>query len=88
MQMARHTICFLLIAALSGCSGMTKEGRQQHAYEKYVRNSSQMRYKRAQKFRMAKTDVPLRQVPSEPKINATVSEAPEAATASDAPSDQ
>ena len=86
MQTARLTICFLLIVTLSGCSMMTKEGRQQHAYEKYVRNSSKMRYKRALKFHMAKTDIPLRQAPSEPKVNTTVSESPEAAPTSDAPS--
>jgi len=88
MRIARQTICFLLVAALSGCSMMTKEGRQQHAYEKYVRNSSKMRYKRALKFHMAKTDIPLRQAPSEPKVNTTVSASPEAAPTSDAPSEQ
>jgi uncharacterized lipoprotein len=88
MQTARLTICFLLIVTLSGCSMMTKEGRQQHAYEKYVRNSSKMRYKRALKFHMAKTDIPLRQAPSEPKVNTTVSASPEAVPASDAPSEQ
>ena len=88
MQTARLTICFLLIVTLSGCSMMTKEGRQQHAYEKYVRNSSKMRYKRALKFHMAKTDIPLRQAPSEPKVNTTVSASPEAVSTSDAPSEQ
>jgi uncharacterized lipoprotein len=88
MQTARLTICFLLIVTLSGCSMMTKEGRQQHAYEKYVRNSSKMRYKRALKFHMAKTDIPLRQAPSEPKVNTTVSASPEAVPTSDAPSEQ
>ncbi len=67
---------------------MTKEGRQQHAYEKYVRNSSKMRYKRAQKFHMSKTDIPLRQAPSEPNINTTASASPEAVPTSDAPSEQ
>ncbi|MEP6685373.1 MAG: hypothetical protein ABJB22_01240, partial [Verrucomicrobiota bacterium] len=64
--MARRTLCFLLLAALSSCSMLTKEGRQQRSYEKYVRKSSNTRAKRAVKFRMSKTDMRLRQPPSEP----------------------
>jgi uncharacterized lipoprotein len=89
MYMAGRIICFLLLTALSGCSMLTKEGRQQRSYEKYVRKSSYTRYKKAVKFRMSKTDMPIRQVPSERTTNTTVSEGPQSVTTgSDAPSGQ
>ena len=86
--MARRTICFLLLAALSSCSMLTKEGRQQRSYEKYVRKSSYTRAKRATKFRMSKSDMPRRQTPSEPTIDTSVSESPQSVPASDAPPNQ
>ncbi len=89
MYMSKLALCFLLLAALSGCSMLTKEGRQQRSYEHYVRKSSSTRVKQAVKFRMSKSDMPLRQVPSEPKITTNVSEGPQSVTSgNDAVSDQ
>jgi len=86
--MAGRIICFLLLTALGGCSMLTKEGRQQHSYEKYVRKSSYTRTKRAAKFRMSKTDMPLRQTPSEPRTETGVSESPQSVPTDDAPQNQ
>ncbi len=55
----------VLVVALTGCS-FSKEGRQQRAYQKYVRKSSAMRQKQRSKFRSDKPQMPVSPMPSEP----------------------
>ena len=49
---------------LSGCSSFSKTGRQQRAYEKYVRKSSVTRVKQSKKFHSDKPQMP--STPMEP----------------------
>jgi hypothetical protein len=65
----------LLIAAtlFSSCSIFTQSGRQQRAYERYVRKSSLARVQQQKRLRPIKTSVPVIE-PSEP----TESSGPEA----------
>lgn len=60
---------FLLVAlsfGLGGCSSFSKEGRQQRAYEKYVRKSSLGRAKQQRQMRPKKTEMPAQPMPSDP----------------------
>jgi len=50
--------------ALSGCSSFSKSGRQQRAYEKYVRKSSITRVKQQKRFRTNQPQMP--STPMEP----------------------
>ncbi|MEP6809551.1 MAG: hypothetical protein ABI992_04855 [Chthoniobacterales bacterium] len=70
-----------LAMTLSGCS-FSKEGRQKHAYEKYVRKSSTARQKQRSKFHNGHPQMPVSPMPSEP-VRST-SSGPEAATSGDA----
>jgi hypothetical protein len=88
MHLIGRTICFLLVIALSGCSMLTKQGRQQRAYEKYVRKSSYTQAKRAVKFRISKINMPPLQSPSEPTMETSVSDSPQSVSSSDAPQNQ
>ena len=76
--MKSRLVTVLLVLGLTGCSMLTKNGRQQHAYERYVRKSSITRAKSASKvkFRAAQSQVRV----SEPKINAGTMETPESVT--------
>ncbi|MEP6937647.1 MAG: hypothetical protein ABI871_06225 [Chthoniobacterales bacterium] len=53
---------------LSGCSMLTKNGRNQRAYEKYVRRSSMTRVKQQSRFRSSKPTMPITQAESEPTL--------------------
>jgi uncharacterized protein YceK len=72
------SILLLVACALSGCSTFSKSGRQQRAYEKYVRRSSIARVKQRHMFRNGAPQLPPVQQPSEP-IEST-STGPEAMT--------
>jgi hypothetical protein len=63
--------------ALCGCAHFTKSGRQQLAYEKYVRKQSGIRLR--QKTKMKPVRVPT-MTPSEPKVNTSVSDSPQSVT--------
>ncbi len=71
---------FLAIAiSLSGCSMLTKSGRQQHAYDKYVRKSSIARTKQQARFRTGKPQ--MRSTPLvEPGETVEASSGPESVT--------
>jgi len=57
--MNKSVALLLLFAfALSGCSSFSKTGRQQRAYEKYVRKSSITRVKQQSRFRSGKPQMP------------------------------
>ena len=61
-------LSFALILAftLTGCSSFSKSGRQQRAYEKYVRKSSATRAKQQSRFRSDKPRMPTQEMtPSE-----------------------
>ena len=63
--------------ALTGCSMFTKNGRQQRAYEKYVRKSSVARVKQQVRFRTGKpkmTTTPALGEPTEAPTEATATE--------------
>ena len=63
--MIRLASVFLLFAlSLSGCSSFSRSGRQQHAYEKYVRRTSMGRVKQQRRFHSDKPQMPT--TPMEP----------------------
>lgn len=66
--------------ACTSCS-FTKAGRQQRAYEKYVRKSSGAREKQRSHFRSKKPQMPSQPMPSEPVQNSETS--PQAAPSED-----
>jgi hypothetical protein len=79
--MRSRLIVFFLLFSLTSCSLLTKSGRQQRAYEKYIRKSSVVRQRQRSKFRGTMT-MPLR--PSEPStITETRPQSPESVTASE-----
>jgi hypothetical protein len=64
-----------------GCAHFTKSGRQQLAYQKYVRKQSGMRAR--QQVKMKTPRVP-RMPASEPKETTTVSDSPQSVTSAEA----
>ena len=64
--------------AISGCSSFSKTGRQQAAYEKYVRKSSTARMKQRSKLPGHATEMKSLTQPSPPKESSETSEEPEA----------
>ena len=55
-----------LLFGLSGCSMLTKSGRQERAYSKYVRKQSGARVKQQSRFRTKQPKMPTQPGPSEP----------------------
>lgn len=80
------TVALALVLALAfastGCS-FSKQGRQQRAYQKYIRKSSMARQKQRSKFRSSKPQMPVSPMPSAP-MESTAS-GPEAMPADGAP---
>jgi hypothetical protein len=74
------TILLALGLAVSGCAHFTKSGRQQLAYQKYVRKQSGLRFR--QQVKMKTPRVPTAS-PSEPKINATAIDSPQSVTSAE-----
>jgi hypothetical protein len=76
--------CFLLIAfaiaPLSGCAYMSKNGRQQMAYQRYVKKFSGRQVKQKKKIKAPR--MPLTPEPSQNKVNTEVtdSSAPQSVT--------
>jgi len=71
---------FLVLAfSLPGCSLLTKNGRQQWAYERYVRKSSITRARSSPKVKFRMADSQLR--PSSPQVRTNVLETPQSVTA-------
>ena len=78
MKAAALVLILVLACESTGCS-FSKQGRQQRAYEKYVRKSSVGRQKQHNKFRSDKPQMPVSPMPSEP-VQSTAS-GPEAVPA-------
>jgi hypothetical protein len=74
MKKIRLSLALFLCAAtfLSGCSMLTARGRQEAAYERYVRKSSLGRVKQQKRLSYKKTKIPTMQ-PSEPSETTAVS---------------
>jgi hypothetical protein len=71
------TVVLIGCFALPGCAHFTKSGRQQLAYQKYVRKQSGMRFR--QQAKMKTPRVPSFQ-PSQPKVTAGVNDSPQSVT--------
>jgi len=82
MKTIRLSLALFLVGAtfLSGCSMLTARGRQEAAYERYVRKSSLGRVKQQKKLSYKKVKIPTMQ-PSEPTENTALS-GPESVTSS------
>jgi hypothetical protein len=81
--MLEHILRFALLLAivcspLAGCGYMTKQGRQQIAYQRYVRKCSGRKIKQAKKFK--KPRMPLTPGPSDNQIHTEVTDAPQSVT--------
>ena len=74
MKKIRLSLALLLVAAtvFSGCSMLTARGRQEAAYERYVRKSSLGRVKQQKKLSYKKTKIPAMPI-SEPMESTAVS---------------
>jgi hypothetical protein len=71
------TVVLIGCFALPGCAHFTKSGRQQLAYQKYVRKQSGMRAR--QQAKMKTPRVPSFQS-SQPKVTAGVNDSPQSVT--------
>ncbi len=71
------TVALIGCLAFPGCAHFTKSGRQQLAYQKYVRKQSGMRFR--QQAKMKTPRVPSVQ-PSQPKVTAGVNDSPQSVT--------
>ena len=85
--MLERTFNYLLIAAfavapLSGCAYMTKNGRQQMAYQRYVKKNSGRKMKQQKKFKSPK--MPLTPAPSDNQISTEVGGAPQSVRSNEA----
>ncbi|HJT80622.1 MAG TPA: hypothetical protein VJ719_05445 [Chthoniobacterales bacterium] len=81
--MLEQLLKYLLLGAiattpLSGCAYMTKSGRQQMAYQRYVKKQSGKRLKMQKKIKPVK--MPFTPGPSENKVNTEVIESPQSVT--------
>jgi hypothetical protein len=74
MKKIHRGLALFLIGAtfLSGCSMLTANGRNQRAYERYVRKSSLGRVKQQKRMSYRKTTLPVMQ-PTEPMETTEVS---------------
>lgn len=79
----------ILISCLAfpGCAHFTKSGRQQLAYEKYVRKQSGIRARQQAKVRKVHVRVPSA-LPSDPKVSAGAYDSPQSVTTAESPTNQ
>jgi hypothetical protein len=83
---SRSFVVFLIACfALPGCAYFTNSGRQQLAYEKYVRKQSGMRMKRQAKMRRVRVPSALL---SEPKVSVGAAESPQSVTSAESQSSE
>jgi hypothetical protein len=71
----RVTLVLIGCLALTGCAHFTKSGRQQLAYQKYIRKQSGMRAR--QQVKMKRPRLPSAWRPSEPKVTTEVNDSPQ-----------
>ena len=71
------SLAIILVSCLilPGCAYFTKSGRQQLAYEKYVRKCSYTRDRQRSKMKMPRMAIPA-STPSENRVSAEVVDAP------------
>jgi hypothetical protein len=75
-RLLRYILLVAITAApLSGCGYMSKSGRQQMAYQRYIRKSSSNRMKVQKKMKTPK--MPRTPGPSGNKVNSGVSDSPQ-----------
>jgi hypothetical protein len=78
-RILRLALLFAIVCLpLAGCGYMTKQGRQQIAYQRYVRKCSGRKMKMARKIKAPK--MPLTPGPSDNRIHTEVSGAPQSVT--------
>lgn len=78
-QLAKFLLLFALATApLSGCAYMTKSGRSQMAYQRYVKKQSGKRLKMQKKIKPVR--MPLTPGPSEYHTNTEVTDSPQSFT--------
>jgi hypothetical protein len=83
-RIVRLTAAVLLVStSLPGCSMLTSRGRQERAYEHYVRKCSRQRDRLQAKMLKAQR-IPTF-APSEPKVTTQLSGSPESVTPGDSP---
>jgi hypothetical protein len=82
LEQTSKSLAILLVVALalSGCAHFTKSGRQQLAYQKYVRKQSGMRSRQQAKMKTPRVPTVL---PSEPKQTISVSDSPQSVTSAE-----
>lgn len=80
-----RVIVFLLLLSLTSCSYLTKSGRQQRAYERYVRKSSVTRDRQRSKFRSEKIKIPFRYDQAPVVTETETVESPQSVTPAEAP---
>ena len=78
----RLSILLLLVFGLTSCSYLTKTGRQELAYRKYIRKSSVVRARQQKKFRFRAPQMEIRQ---DAPVMTTAPESPQSVTASQSP---
>jgi|SRR4029079_11552717 len=86
--MLERTFRYLLVAAfavapLSGCGYMTQSGRQQMAYQRYVKKYSGRKMKQQKKFKSPK--MPLTPGPSDNQVTTEVGGSPQSVRSGEAP---
>jgi len=86
--MLERTFSYLLIATfvvapMSGCGYMTQNGRQQMAYQRYVKKCSGRQMKQQKKYK--KVHMPLTPGPSEDQITTQVGDSPQSVHSNEAP---
>jgi hypothetical protein len=74
------------VAPLSGCAYMTKNGRQQMAYQRYVKKFSGKRMKQQKKIKPPR--MPGVPGPSDNKVNMEVSDSPQSVTSGESQSSE
>jgi len=83
-------VILVVCLILPGCAHFTKSGRQQLAYEKYVRKCSYTRDRQRSKMKMPQMAVPT-SAPSENKVSAggvDAAPSPQSVTTSDSQTEQ
>ena len=79
-RIARLLVCICLaVSFLDGCAYFSKSGRQQLAYEKYVRKCSKNRDRQARKMNAKAPRIP-KYEPSEPKETTQLGGSPQSVT--------
>jgi hypothetical protein len=77
--MKSRLVIFFLLCSLTSCSYLTKSGRQQRAYQNYVRKSTATRARQQSKFKFRTPEMAIRQ---DAPVMTAEPESPQSVTAS------